>query len=476
MRALSIIVLGAGPAGLAATLALGRDGHRVTLVERDPVVVGEAGVAETWPRAGIPHFQQPHAFIPRGRMEMLEGFPDVLQVLIDNGARDVDVRSKIYGPSRPEDRDLAYFAARRPLIEWALRGAVASEPTIDIVSGVRALGYEGHRGDTPQVTGVLTSVGSIGADLVVDAMGRRSPTASWIGAMGGRPTVERKTECGVIYYSRYYRVRLGRSLPDGPWILGPRADLGYGAFATFPGDNDTFAVTIGIRPGDHELKTLKHVAAFDAASSTMPALHGWINLDMAEPITDVLPMGSLQNTLRLPDGDAPSAIGVIGVGDAVCHTDPTLALGLAFSLSHGRALAATVRDHGPDPADLGRAFLAAMRPEMEERFGHASAIDEARSRSWSGESVDVAHRDGGAYALFTLAAGSAAALVDGDVFRAVVRRNAFLDPLSVLDDDIAMLERIERLFGELIGTARPRPGPGRDDLVAIVQDAVMRTA
>lgn len=104
-------------------------------------------------------------------------------------------------------------------------------------------------------------------------MGRRTQGASWIGSLGGRPVVERRSDCGIIYYSRYYRVRDGQRLPDGPWLLGPRADLGYGVFATFPGDNGAFAASLGIRPGDQELKSLKHAAAFDAAVATMPALH-----------------------------------------------------------------------------------------------------------------------------------------------------------------------------------------------------------
>jgi hypothetical protein len=88
--------------------------------------------------------------------------------------------------------------------------------------------------------------------------------------------------------------------------------------------------------------------------------------------------------------------------------------------------------------------------------------------------IDIAHRDGGAYPLFASAAGSAAALVDGEIFRTVVRRNYFLDPLSVLDNDVAMQERIERVFGEIRATPRPRPGPTRDELIAAMREAITR--
>jgi hypothetical protein len=63
-------------------------------------------------------------------------------------------------------------------------------------------------------------------------------------------------------------------------------------------------------------------------------------------------------------------------------------------------------------------------------------------------------------------------LVDGDVFRTVIRRNYFLDPLSVLDDDVPMQERIERIFADLRATPRPRPGPTRDKLIEVMRTAL----
>jgi hypothetical protein len=91
---------------------------------------------------------------------------------------------------------------------------------------------------------------------------------------------------------------------------------------------------------------------------------------------------------------------------------------------------------------------------------------------WTGEPIDIAHRDGGAYPLFTMAAGPRAALVDADIFRTIIRRNYFLDPLSILDEDDAMQERIEQIFGEQLAASPPRPGPTREDLLRTMQDAV----
>jgi 2-polyprenyl-6-methoxyphenol hydroxylase-like FAD-dependent oxidoreductase len=477
----SIVVLGGGTAGLSAALALARDGHRVTLVERDEVVVGEPLEALGWDRKGIPHFMQPHAFTPRGRKEMRTTFPDVFDALLGAGAWDLDLRPKIRGGEpRQDDDELVFLAARRPVIEWALRQAVLREPGVRVIASTRATGLVRSAGDgsnsRPRIEGVETTAGVLAADLVVDAMGRRSPSPGWIAGVGGRPMDERSTDCAIIYYSRYYQVRDGATLPTGPWVPSPRGDLGYAAFSTFPGDNRTFAALIAIPPGDQPLKVLRDTHSFTAAAATMPVLDSWTNADVAEPITEVLAMGSLQNTIRsLPDG-RPPVIGLISVADAICHTDPVLSLGLSFSLIHARHLVAGLREHHSDLHDAALAFEALARPEMEERFGYASAIDETRSRLWAGETLDIAHSDGGAYPFFTYATGGAASMVDGDIFRAVIRRNTFLDPLAVLDDDLEMQRRIERVYGELVANGRPRAGPARDDLLDVINVPATRSS
>jgi 2-polyprenyl-6-methoxyphenol hydroxylase-like FAD-dependent oxidoreductase len=441
-----VTVLGGGVAGLAAALHLARDGHDVTVIERDRLdASGPAIDSPSWDRRGIPHFLQPHAFIPRGRLELRDHLRDVYDDLLAAGAHDVESWRKLPGPIEPGDEELQYLGVRRPLLEWAFRRAVHRQPGIE----VRDAAIADRLPDD--------------ADLVVDALGRRSPTATWLAAAGAPTTPVESSDCGVVYLCRYFRCLDGFDLPDGPWVLSPRGDLGYLGYATFPGDNRTFSALLAIPTGVSEWRGLTDEARWDAAVAAIPGLRQWVEPEGTEPITPVLPMAGLRNALRHHD----VAIGPLlaPIGDALGHTDPTLAHGLSFALVHARELAAALRAHA-DVGDAVGSYLEAVRPALRERYDLATGLDDQRHRMWLGEAVDPGRQDS-AYELFSVVAASAAALADPEVFRVAVRRIGLLDSTAVLNDDIAMRNRIEAIFSELRSTPRPPPGPSRDEMVAI---------
>jgi len=173
-------------------------------------------------------------------------------------------------------------------------------------------------------------------------------------------------------------------------------------------------------------------------------------------------MAGLQNRLLRDPAPVP---GYVAVGDAYCHTDPTLAHGLAFGLIHAGVVADALADD-PDPAAVGARFRTATAGLAAERFQLATELGEQRLRAWLGEAVDPTRPDGD-YALFTLVAGGAVARVDPDVFRVFNRRIGLLDSTAVLDADTALQARIADRFAELRRTPPPPAGPTRAEMLAV---------
>lgn len=473
-----IAVVGGGVAGLSSALMLARAGHEVILLERDFVdEPASPDAAFDQARRGVAHFRQPHAFIPRAVAVLKRALPDVHAALVAAGADEIDISTRLPGQRRPSDRELVYLGVRRALIEWALRHAVRRQQGLTVQAGARAVGWTivaaGSDGRA-RIDGVRLDDGTtIAAELVVDAQGRTSRSHGWLAAHGIDVAVK-SAPSGVLYYSRYFRFHDGSRFPDGPWMLTPRGDFGYAAFTTFPGDNGTFAVAFAIDASDHPLRGLQHESAYEAVCRATPLLATL--MDRSQPITGVFPMGELHNTLhRFFDGGRAAAHGLIPVGDALVHTDPMFALGLAFAVVHADALTAAVGAHATDLAALADDFGRRCREEAEERFAMACATDEARSCSWRGEAIDFTRPDG-CYPLFALIAGGAVAMMDPEVFRVVARRNGFLDRLAVLDDDAAMQRRIAELFAALrartqAAGAPARSGPSHREMVELVAAA-----
>ncbi len=111
------VIAGGGVAGLAAALGVARAGHTAVVIERDYVAAddsphGAFGVE----RGGIPHFFQPHAFLPRGRRVLRELAPDVLAALLSAGAEPQDLALRLRSDQEPSDEDLVYLWVRRPVV------------------------------------------------------------------------------------------------------------------------------------------------------------------------------------------------------------------------------------------------------------------------------------------------------------------------------------------------------------------------
>jgi 2-polyprenyl-6-methoxyphenol hydroxylase-like FAD-dependent oxidoreductase len=452
---MKVVVAGGGVAGLAASLAVARAGHEAVVLERDPVPPdGSPLDAFDVERRGIPHYFQPHTFLPRGRRLLSEWAPDVLDALLDAGADPQDLALKLRGPRQPGDEELVYLWVRRPIIEWALRRAAAAEPAVQLRPGVRVTGLL-KRDSGSRAAGVAVDDGDhVHGDIVVDALGRYRCPAGWPRAAG------EPTDSGAVYYCRYFELAEGVEHIDAP-ILNPRGDLGFMGFNTFRGDNRTFAVILLVPAADRELRVLRHEPAWQTACSAITPLDIMTSPEYARPITDVMPMGGLMNVDRTGD---PLVSGIVAAGDAFCHTDPAFAYGVSFALAHAQVLADATAE-GSDVDAVVERYRARAGPEARERHALACATDAARSLRWSGEPLEVGRRDG-CYPLFSFVGALTAAPQDDAVLRRTIRRIGLLDRTAVFDEDDALHDRIETILRRLFARPPSPPGPPREELLA----------
>lgn len=477
-----IAVVGGGMAGMLAALVLARDGHTVTVYERDDTDLPETAdeAFEMWDRRGAAHARQSHALLARLRRFLRERAPDVLEALLEQGATELSIE-RILPPDitdrepRPGDEDLVVLCCRRLTIEWVLRRAVTAEPTITWRGGV---GVAGLIADGTDIRGLRLEDGStVTADLVVAAGGRNAAVMDWIAELADvAPPLEERTEAGIVYLSRFYRLRDGQELP----VLtktGPGGDLGYLAFSGFYGDNRTFSITFGVPTVDRELMALRDEAAWEAAIRTLTPLEPWTTDGLADPISGVESMARLHNRIRrfVVDG-APVATGLVVIGDALTATNPWYGKGCSLAGIAAEALSDALLAHGRDRTAVAHAMDHAVRTELEPHFDLSCRQDAdriklhtARHEGTEPDAMAVATHD------FIMNGLLPATRVDADVFRAFFRSFNMLDAPSQLFADPKVLAAV----GAAHATQHERPplpdlGPPREELLAVISAATER--
>jgi 2-polyprenyl-6-methoxyphenol hydroxylase-like FAD-dependent oxidoreductase len=459
-----IIVLGGGVCGLAAGMLLVQDGHEVTVLERDgaaaPGTPQEAW--ESWTRPGVNQFRQAHFLLPAGRAILEQEVPQMAAALAAAGAARVDLLSVMppaitdHAP-RPGDDRFVTLTARRPVLEQAFAQCAHATPGLEVRRGARVTSLT-TRGDnqTPHVTGVRLEGGErLGADLVVDAMGRRSPLPRWLEQAGARPVPEQTADSGYAYYSRFFRSADKR-------VPGARAPLltALGSFSllTLPADNHTWSVTVYISSGDRPLKRLREPDAWTRLVAACPLHAHWLD---GEPITGVEPIaGVADRRRRLAVGGQPVVTGVALLADSWACTNPSQGRGISLGLRHARYLRDVARTYLDDPHKFAVAWDKATETELTPWYEDTVAADRARTRE-----MDALR--GAAEPLAPdppLAAFLSAMAHDPDLFRAFLECQAGLTTLADTLARPGLLDRAQQLAGDV----PPIPAPSRSQLLRLI--------
>ena len=478
-------MVGAGVAGLGSALALSQQGHRVTVVERDATgVPGSPDAAfEQWERRGAPQVRHSHAFLARLRNLLRDRAPEVLDHLLEAGASEVrfiDSPPPMLEDREPRegDEDLVALACRRTTFEWVLRRDALAAGSVRLVEGAvdRLVTDRQLLPGVAQVTGGwLTGGRELTADLVVDASGVRSRLPQWLSAVGAGPVAEREQDTGIVYSTRFYRLRPGQELPpqEGP-VLG---DLDYLKYAVFLGDNGTFSITFGLHAHDSALRQVLRPERFNVVAETLPGTRRWVEASRAEPITGVGVMARLVNRRRrFWSGDRPVATGVFAVGDSAVCTNPLYGRGCSLAMVHAFLLADTLAEHGDDPIATSRAFADATRAELEPWYS-ASVAQDRQARQ--GPDVPLADDDDGEQPLDVATMRSImrdgllpAARTDPVVYRAFLRAFNLLDPPNAIMGDADVVGRVLAAWQQRDSREPPPPlGPDRAEMLRILSGA-----
>ncbi len=464
----TIVMVGSGVVGMCSAMLLARDGHQITVLERDPALppADAAAAWADWERRSVAQFRNGHLFLSRFREELSRELPEVVTALEDFGALRINtldgLPESFTGPVLPEDRRFDVLTARRPVCEAALARVADQTAGLTIRRGVAVSGLvlaDGSEHSVPRVTGVRTEEGEeVMADLVIDAGGRRSPFQRWLTEAGAAVT-EDVDDLGFVYYGRHFASEDG-SVPAAHG--GGLTHYGSVSILSLAADNGTWSLILVASAKDKAMRALTDTTTWTNVMRQFPLTAHWLD---GEPLSDKMEvMAGIADIRRhlVIDGK-PAVEGVVAIGDASSATNPSVGRGASIGLLQAIALRDTLAATGSDDLHaLAIAFHDACEERVSPYVQDTVVFDRTRldiiESAMNG--VDYVNDDPG-YLL-------GQALANG-VGRHPDLLRGYLEVANLLARGADVLSRPG--MAELAiehGAAAPPPGPGRHDLLELL--------
>ena len=466
----SILVVGGGMGGLSTAMLLARDGHDVTVFERDPAPPPDSGdeAWDRWERKGVNQFRMIHYFLPRFREIAESELPEAVEALDADGVLRYNAITSapdsVTGGARDGDERFEAMTGRLPMVEAAFARTAAATPNVTVRRGVAVkgllVGVPSLYG-VPHVVGVVTESGDeLRADLVVDATGRRSSLPKLLEAVGAVAPEEETEDSGFMYYGRYFRSSDGSQ----PAALGPLLQhYDSVSFLMLPADNGTWGMGIVASAGDATLRAARSVEVWERVIASYPLIAHWLD---GEPMTDIQVMAKIEDRHRtfVLDGQ-PVATGVVAVADSWACTNPSVGRGATIGLIHAQALRDLVREQGvDDPAAFADAWHHLTAQRVEPLYRDTLAFDRHRLAEIDAQIAGVPYEtDDPSWAIGKALA--AAGGNDPELLRGYVEIAGLL---ARADEVFARPGVFDKVLAFAEATVDAPPGPSRAQLVELV--------